>query len=704
MVGIDGVRFDTLTAVRTPALDRVAARGFLQPVRVHHSGPTISGPCWSTIVTGVLADDHQVWDNDFTGHRPADHHDFLARARDAGLPTYLAAGWPPLVVAVDGGPLFAGGGTFTAADYPETVEAWHAADQAVVDGAVTFIAEVGPAGSAAFVYLGGADEVCHELGVTQPYLDYIEASDARLGQVIDAVEARADAADWTIIVVTDHGHLTAGGHGGDTDEERTAWIAAYGPGILVGEPGQELLLEQADVAAHCFAALGLSVDDPAMVGLPFSQRSISISWPGLTGQSERVARFTRNPHRVTSADHPADELLRLSCLVYGDDRPERREQAQRLLAAHPELAATSLHTAAAVGDVAATRWLLESGAQVEEEAGPFRWVPLLYAAYSRLDSTSAGHSTLEVARLLLDYGADPNAGYLWEGLTPPFTALTGAFGGGEGNQPPHQFRDELARLLLDHGADPNDGQTLYNRGLGGPRETDASHLELLLAYGLGRERGGPWRQRLGPAVLSPAEMLHDELMYAALRDRPERARLAIEQGVDVNRASTGHPAYGGATPLALATALGNRSVVAIVTAAGATPVADPVVHFLGACLSGDERAARQQLASTPDLLPRARTRMPDLLLRAAESGRPAAVRLLAGLGLDLDDRTVRGRTPLHVAALAGDQPIVDTLLALGADPTISDATYGSTPAGWALHAGFTGVAEQLARIDHRAES
>jgi len=65
------------------------------------------------------------------------------------------------------------------------------------------------------------------------------------------------------------------------------------------------------------------------------------------------------------------------------------------------------------------------------------WEPLLYAAYSRLNSEAEGHSTLEVARLLLEHGADPNAAFLWEGHYL-FTALTGAFGEGEAgpvNQP-----------------------------------------------------------------------------------------------------------------------------------------------------------------------------------------------------------------------------------------------------------------------------
>jgi len=51
---------------------------------------------------------HGITGNDLTGHRLAEHPDFVTRATRAGLPRLLAvSGWPPLALAEDGGPLFA---------------------------------------------------------------------------------------------------------------------------------------------------------------------------------------------------------------------------------------------------------------------------------------------------------------------------------------------------------------------------------------------------------------------------------------------------------------------------------------------------------------------------------------------------------------------------------------------------------------------
>ena len=62
--------------------------------------------------------------------------------------------------------------------------------------------------------------------------------------------------NWTIVVVTDHGHLDEGGHGGREPEVATAWAASAGHGIRPGAP--PLITRQEQVAPLVLAAAGWS--------------------------------------------------------------------------------------------------------------------------------------------------------------------------------------------------------------------------------------------------------------------------------------------------------------------------------------------------------------------------------------------------------------------------------------------------------------
>jgi hypothetical protein len=93
------------------------------------------------------------------------------------------------------------------------------------------------------------------------------------------------------------------------------------------------------------------------------------------------------------SDDDASKFLRLACITYfGADHPSRRDRARQIFAEKPHLAKANLYSAAAVGDVAAVADFLTRGADVHAKGGPFNWEPLLYAAYSRLDSQTEGHS------------------------------------------------------------------------------------------------------------------------------------------------------------------------------------------------------------------------------------------------------------------------------------------------------------------------
>lgn len=273
-MGWDGVREDVVRAVRTPELDALAARGFHSAVRVHAANPTVSGPVWSTVATGVYRDQHGVHDNAFHGNAFDRYPDVLTRVRESllGSTTYAAAAWAPLVETASGGPLFGGGGYRPPLPIGvEDTDALHliaVMDEAVLGRVANELLHRDHA--AVFCYQLMPDMVGHTEGVTDRYRAAVETCDEHLGVLLAAIEARPGRAreDWTIIVLTDHGHLDAGDHGGDSDEERTAWIAAEGPGI---PPGNIPVVDHADVLPHVLAALGLPADE-SLPGYPFGTR------------------------------------------------------------------------------------------------------------------------------------------------------------------------------------------------------------------------------------------------------------------------------------------------------------------------------------------------------------------------------------------------------------------------------------------------
>lgn len=440
--------------------------------------------------------------------------------------------------------------------------------------------------------------------------------------------------------------------------------------------------------------------DPSRLRLADAQLTLAracdfSSWPKLRAHLELVQPWRRNPHRVPVQSDPAEELVRLACLTYGADARNRLAHAVAMLEARPALAGATLWAAAAAGAVAdLRRFLAEDPGRANAEGGPHQWPPLLYVCYSRIPDAPPERSSLECARLLLAAGADPDAGYLWEGLAPPFTALTGAFGGGEdrANQPPHPHGAALARLLLEAGANPDDGQVLYNRMF----EASDDHLRLLFAFGLGRGAGGPWRRRLGGNQQPPTEMLADQLIWAVETGRQQRVALLLEHGVDPNAPGSGHPTHEGRSAYAWAQATGSTEVVALLAAAGARPPArslDPVESLLAAALAGAAEAVR---SADPEVVAQARRRRPGAVNVAVELRRPAAIRLLVESGFSVHGDG--GTTPLHSAAYEGDLELARLLVALGADPDREDREHHSTPVGWAEHGHHEELAAYLRSV------
>ena len=90
------------------------------------------------------------------------------------------------------------------------------------------------------------------------------------------------------------------------------------------------------------------------------------------------------------------------------------EAAEAILAAHPEIARTSIHVAAILGDDAAVRRFIAADPRnATKKEAPYDGDALVYlclSKYLRLDKTRS-EAFMRAATVLLDAGADPNTGF-----------------------------------------------------------------------------------------------------------------------------------------------------------------------------------------------------------------------------------------------------------------------------------------------------
>jgi endonuclease/exonuclease/phosphatase family metal-dependent hydrolase len=271
LVGIDGVRVDILKEVDTPVFDALAASGSFSD-QARTARPTVSGPAWSSMLTGVWPQKHGVLTNEFSSNRYAEFPDFLTRIELSRpeLHTVAVADWLPLVAEDSGGPLIS-----DAADRKIVLDGyelgWLEADSAGVDAAIRELRIGDP--DALFVYLGAPDEISHRTGgIGQEYRDAIATADAHLGKLLEAIRDRPSYAreDWLILVGTDHGRTDTGSHGGDSPEEATVFFLAEGPSVERGAPAFPPSI--VDIPVTALAHLGITADpdwklDGTAVGL-----------------------------------------------------------------------------------------------------------------------------------------------------------------------------------------------------------------------------------------------------------------------------------------------------------------------------------------------------------------------------------------------------------------------------------------------------
>jgi ankyrin repeat protein len=207
-------------------------------------------------------------------------------------------------------------------------------------------------------------------------------------------------------------------------------------------------------------------------------------------------------------------------------------------------------------------------------------------------------------------------------------------------------------------------------------------------------------------VRASDEYLKTPLHWAAEHDRRDVAQMLLDSGADLEATTSW-----GATPFDWASTMGSTKVADLLLARGARGMDLVAAASLGKLdlVSGffDSGAPLASLTrpapAEPDehwVADSARMKgdvISHAFYCACRNGRTRVAALLLERGADVNAKGVFGGTALHWAAINGHKDTVEFLVANGADRTIRDARFDSTPEGWAAEGQHNEIRELLHR-------
>jgi ankyrin repeat protein len=375
------------------------------------------------------------------------------------------------------------------------------------------------------------------------------------------------------------------------------------------------------------------------------------------------------------------------------------EPAEAILAAHPEIAGSDIHTAAILGDDAAVRRFLALDAgNATAKGGPHGWdalTHLCFSKYLRLDRARSD-TFVRAAEALLDAGASANTGFYDKSHQPEpefESALYGAAG--------VAHHAGLTRLLLDRGADPNDGEVAYHT----PETYDNAALKVLVESGKLNDdslatmllRKHDWHDYEGIKWLlehgaDPNRMTHwrrTALHHAVERDNTvEIFEVLLDHRADPALVS------GGKSAVAMAARRGRGDLLELFERRGIPVELHGVERLLAACAKDHAEGVHTIAAREPQLVSEVLAEGGKLLAEFAGNGNTGGVRRLLDLGVDAGTRFKEGdgywdvakdSTALHVAAWRLRHATVKLLIERGAQVDAPDGK-GRTPLALAVRA------------------
>lgn len=246
---IDGVPADMVERLELPNIQEIASRGAYRRsytggrVGRYDQTPTISAVGYTNILTGTWVNKHNVPGND--NLQPNYNYWTLfriAKEQKREVKTALFSSWTDnrTVLIGEGMPetghlkidyVYDGYDldhvTFPNKEYDLQIFDY---DECVTKHAAECLRNEAPDFS--WVYLWYTDDAGHIFGNGETFDDFTRLADQQIGQIWEAVKYREEHFDeeWMFIVTTDHGRGVDGyGHGGQSERERTTWVAVNQP-------------------------------------------------------------------------------------------------------------------------------------------------------------------------------------------------------------------------------------------------------------------------------------------------------------------------------------------------------------------------------------------------------------------------------------------------------------------------------------------
>ena len=228
LIGLDGVMFDKFLEKLDPTtMPNLSNFKFYTSytggiVGSNSRAVTLSGPGWSTILTGTWLWKHGVFNN-----RPpleSKVSSIFKYIKDK-YPNYLTSssyGWGALKRFFINDSKYIDFNNYTVPIGETYIESDRASFQFTND-----LLNSNPDIGFLFLHLARVDEVGHKTGIGKDYLNTIVEVDNYVEQLISSVNSRKSQyqnEDWLIIVTTDHGKDDVGNHGRNSLNEKKSFI------------------------------------------------------------------------------------------------------------------------------------------------------------------------------------------------------------------------------------------------------------------------------------------------------------------------------------------------------------------------------------------------------------------------------------------------------------------------------------------------